>query len=60
VIWLWLIPGVDLIGFAMAYLRLDRIRFVNESLRLDAFRPFPPVLPHSRNFDMALNHSSDG
>jgi len=44
----------------MAYLRLDRIRFVNESLRLDAFRPFPPVLPHSRNFDMALNHSSDG
>jgi len=60
VIWLWLIPGVDLIGFAMAYLRLDGIRFVNESLRLDAFRPFPPVLPHSRNFDMALNHPSDG
>jgi len=63
VIWLWLIPGVDLIVFAMAYLWLDGMRFVNEYLPLDAFRPFTPLyypMLHSRSFDMAPNHPSDG
>ena len=62
-IWLWLVPGVDLIVFAMAYLRLDGMRFVNEYLPLDAFRPFTPCttpMLHSRSFDMAPNHPSDG